>query len=193
MSGTERPEPGTRLVFQWRKWDGSPHWRHDGVYLGADRWGDWVAQPTGWQSRRPGREFTAPSPNVTLIPTEGTWTATCYGRAHPRHVRIYIDLAWDARWQLVDGAPVPTAIDMDLDVVRADDERGIFIDDRDEWDEHRVAMAYPAEIVAQLEALALDLEGRVAASTPPFDDATIDAWLRQVPDAAPREPDTPSA
>ncbi len=22
----ERPAPGSRLVFDWRKWDGSPHW-----------------------------------------------------------------------------------------------------------------------------------------------------------------------
>lgn len=184
MSDPTRPEPGTRLAFRWRKWDGSPHWSHDGIYLGADRWGDWICQPAGWQSHRPGREFTAESANVTLIPSDGTWTATCYGAMHPRHVRIYIDLAWDVRWQIIDGACVPTAIDMDLDVVRADDERGIWVDDRDEWDEHRAAMAYPPEVVAQLEALALDLERRVTAATPPFDDATIDAWLARVPQDA---------
>ena len=176
-----RPEPGTRLVFRWRKWDGTPHWRHDCLYLGADEWGDWVAQPVGWRSHRPGRDFTAESSNVTLLPPDGTWAATCYGGMHPRRIRIYIDLAWDARWELVDGVPVPTAIDMDLDVVRTDDERGTWIDDRDEWDEHRVAMEYPADVAARLEATAVDLERRVAASIPPFDDATIDAWLARVP------------
>lgn len=54
-----RPAPGTEMVFQWRKWDGSPHWRHECVYLGADRWGDWLGQPVGWHSVRPGAEFHA--------------------------------------------------------------------------------------------------------------------------------------
>ena len=51
---------------------------------------------------------------------------------------------------------------MDLDVVEAVDGRGIWIDDRDEWDEHRVAYGYPLDIVEQLESLAVDLERRVA-------------------------------
>ena len=168
-----RPAPGTPLVFRWRKWDGGAHWAHDCVYLGADAWGDWVGQPTGWRSRRPGREFVAESPNVTLLPPAGTWAATCYGDAHPRHVRIYIDVAWELSWT---GAE-PTAIDMDLDVVRCDDERGIYIDDEDEWAQHRAQYGYPAEVVDQLERLAADLKRRVTASTPPFDDETAQRWL----------------
>ena len=39
---TDRPAPGTPLVFRWRKWDGSPHWEHDCVFLGSDAHGDWV-------------------------------------------------------------------------------------------------------------------------------------------------------
>ena len=53
----------------------------------------------------------------------------------------------------------PTGIDMDLDVVERDG-RGVCIDDRDEWDEHRVAYGYPLDIVERLEALAVDLEAR---------------------------------
>lgn len=66
---------------------------------------------------------------------------------------------------------------MDLDVVKALDERGIFIDDRDEWDEHRVRHGYPPEIVARLEQLALDLEAQVTAAVAPFDEATAVRWL----------------
>ena len=29
-----RPEPGAEMIFQWRKWDGSPHWGNDCIYLG---------------------------------------------------------------------------------------------------------------------------------------------------------------
>ncbi len=92
----ERPASGTEIVFQWRKWDGSPHWRHECVYLGADDWGDWVGQPAGWGSERPARSFTAPGPNVTLVPPSGDFALTV-NRDHPHGMRIYIDLAWDLR------------------------------------------------------------------------------------------------
>ena len=181
MSASARPEPGTRIVFRWRKWDGSPHWEHDCVYVGSDHWGDWVGQPTGWRSHRPGRDFMTESPNVTLLPPGGTWAGTFYGDGHPRHVRIFIDLAWDAQWS---GAE-PTAIDMDLDVVRCDDERGIFIDDEDEWAEHRVQYGYPVGVQAALEQKAAELKRRVEASEPPFDDATAQHWLDRLTALAP--------
>lgn len=178
-----RPAPGTRLEFRWRKWDGGPHWVHDCVYLGSDEWGDWFGQPAGWRSHRPGREVIASGPNVTLLPPSGDYALTV-NTTPPARYRIYIDLAWDARWD----AGGPTGIDMDLDVVRAVDERGIWIDDRDEWDEHRVAYGYPLDIVARLEELALDLERRVTASVAPFDDATADAWLVRLAELLPADP-----
>ncbi|MGV9194359.1 DUF402 domain-containing protein [Microbacterium sp. MC2] len=177
------PAPGTRLTFRWRKWDGSPHWVHECVYLGRDGWGEWVGQWRGARSVRPGREVVAAGPNVTLLSPDGRWAAT-FNADHPR-MWIYIDVAWDVRW---DGDE-PTAIDMDLDVVAATDGRGVFIDDEDEWAEHAQRFGYPADVMAQLEQVALDLQRRVSASTPPFDPATSAGWLdvlRQVgpgPDA----------
>jgi hypothetical protein len=141
------------------------------VYLGSDAWGDWFGQPVGWGSARPGREFVAQHPNVTLLPPSGDYVYTHNPPTH--HVRVYIDIAWDARWE----GGQPTGIDMDLDVVRAVDGRGVWIDDRDEWDEHRVQYGYPLDLVARLESVAVDLEHRVAASTPPFDDGTAARWL----------------
>jgi hypothetical protein len=166
-----RPQPGAPLQFRWRKWDGGAHWVNDCVYLGSDRWGDWVGQPDGWRNVRPGLEFLADGPNVTLLPPSGDYAMTVHGS--PRRVRIYIDIAWDVHWENRE----PQGIDMDLDVVKAIDERGLFIDDRDEWDEHRVAYGYPLDVVAKLEALAVDLERRVAGAEPPFDDATPETWL----------------
>ncbi|WP_127473036.1 DUF402 domain-containing protein [Microbacterium sulfonylureivorans] len=165
-----RPEAGTRLTFRWRKWTGDPHWLHECVYLGSDRWGDWFGQLPGWDSSRPGRTFAPEHPNVTLVPPSGDYAYT--RNAAPHHTRIYIDIAWDLRWE----AGEPTGIDMDLDVVERTD-RGVYIDDEDEWDEHRVAYGYPLDVVAHLEALAADLEKRVTAHEAPFDDATADAWL----------------
>lgn len=179
-----RPAPGTRLVFRWRKWDGSPHWEHDCVYLGSDEWGDWFGQPIGWRSHRPGRDFLTVASNVTLLPPSGEYAMTV-NRGSPRQTRIYIDIAWDAGWS---DAGEPVGIDMDLDVVLAFDSRGLFIDDRDEWDEHRVRYGYPLEIVERLEALAVDLEQRVGRREAPFDDATADAWLDRLEALSPTLP-----
>jgi uncharacterized protein len=168
-----RPLPGTRLLFRWRKWDGGPHWVHECVYLGSDRWGDWFGQLPGWDSARPGLQFVPKHPNVTLMPPSGDYAFT--RNAAPHHTRTYIDIAWDVRWE----GGQPTGIDMDLDVVdRA--EVGVYIDDEDEWDEHRVAYGYPADVVARLEALAADLHRRVTDAVAPFDDATADAWLARL-------------
>lgn len=169
-----RPAPGAEMIFQWRKWDGSPHWRHECVYLGSDEWGDWVGQPVGWLSERPGARFVAAGPNVTLVPRQTDFALTV-NRDHPHGMRIYIDLGWDIRWS--EEPHLATGIDMDLDVVRVEGERGTWVDDRDEWAEHREQYGYPADIVTRLEALALDLEARVRDRVPPFDDATPDAWL----------------
>lgn len=171
---TTRPEPGTPMIVQWRKWNGAPHWRHESVYLGADEWGDWIGQPTGWRSHRPGRDYPAGNPNVTLLPPQGDFALTV-NRRHPKGMRIYIDLAWDVRWS--DDPLLATGIDMDLDVVRVEGERGTWVDDRDEWAEHSVLYAYPSDVMTRLEALALDLEDRVRRGVAPFDDATADAWL----------------
>lgn len=173
---TDRPTPGTRLEFRWRKWDGSPHWVHECVYLGSDAWGDWVGQRAGARSTRPGREVVAEGPNVTLIPRVGVYAAT-FNLSHPR-IWIYIDVSWGVGWE--DGLPV--GIDMDLDVVKALDERGIFIDDRDEWEEHRVRYGYPADVVERLEQVTLDLEAQVTAAVAPFDDETAGRWLAVLAD-----------
>ncbi len=199
-SASFRPPVGTPVSFRWRKWDGSPHWVHESVYLGSDEWGDWVGQQDGWRSARPGRDVVADGPNVTLVPPGGAYACTING-THPR-IRIYIDIAWDVRWSETEAEPDPTipgrdlrvlpdggrpvpayaieGIDMDLDVVRALDERGLYIDDRDEWDEHRVRYGYPRDIVVRLEDLALELERRVGAAQPPFDDATAERWLARL-------------
>ena len=174
MTALDRPAPGTSIVFRWRKWDGSPHWEHECVYLGSDEWGDWLGQPAGWLSTRPGRRIEPQNACVTLIAPSGEYAYS--HNAHPHHVPVYIDLAWDLRWD----AGEPTGIDMDLDVVRTTDGRGVWIDDRDEWDEHRVRYGYPLDIVDRLETLAVDLERRVVASEPPFDLATPHAWLARL-------------
>lgn len=166
-----RPAPGTAVTFRWRKWDGGTHWVHSCTYLGSDEHGDWFGQRPGDRSNRPGRDFVAAHPCVMLLPPVGEWVLTMNAPPHP--TRVYIDIAWDARW---DDGGEPTAIDMDLDVVDSA-SRGIWIDDRDEWDEHRVSYGYPEPVVAELESLAVELETAVTAHRAPFDEVTAARWL----------------
>jgi hypothetical protein len=105
-------------------------------------------------------------------------------RRHAKGMRVYIDLAWDICWTDAGGIDpttgwpiLATGIDMDLDVVRVAGERGTWVDDRDEWAEHSIRYAYPADVVTHLEARANELERRVRAQSAPFDDATADPWL----------------
>ncbi|KIC56605.1 hypothetical protein [Microbacterium hominis] len=175
---TDRPAPGTPLVFRWRKWDGAPHWEHECMYLGSDVHGDWVGQRDGWRRARPGYDLRSEGDNVTLIPPRGEFAASL-NATHPL-IAIYIDVAWDLRWDAAAdpaGIPSPTGIDMDLDVVRARDGRGTWIDDRDEWEEHRVQYGYPREIVERLETVAVELEAEVRAERAPYDQATAAHWL----------------
>lgn len=181
-SSPEAPLPGTVTTFRWRKWDGGAHWIHECIYLGSDGWGEWFGQPVGWHSARPGRDVVTGSPSVMLMSRDGDFALTV--NEPPARTRIYIDLGWDIRWSTqTPGAA--SGIDMDLDVVKTVDERGIWIDDRDEWEEHRVRYGYPEQIVTHLEARALELEAQVTRQAPPFDDATPGRWLARLAELAP--------
>lgn len=161
--------PGHLVVARNRKWNGKAHWVVPGRYLGEDRHGWWIFQGTNEFCSRPGAAFYTRSDAVLLIPREGQWVATFYDDAHPGGVRIYIDLAVAHEWHPI--RPDVTefhVIDMDLDVVRTAD-RGVFIDDEDEFAEHRVAMDYPQELAGQLEAAAGRLFEAVKAQHAPFD------------------------
>lgn len=157
------------------------------MFLGSDEWGDWVGQAVGWRSTRPGRTFTVTVPNVTLIPPTGDYAYT--RNPPPATTRVYIDIGWDVGWQ----DALPRGIDMDLDVVSRDrggpywDRIGVlrqpgevWIEDRDEWDEHRVALGYPLGVVEHLEQVAVDLERRVRAGEGAFNEAVANAWLARI-------------
>jgi protein associated with RNAse G/E len=115
---------------------------------------------------------------VTLIPPSGDYAAT-FNATHPR-IAIYIDVAWDVHWE-TGALSGSTWTSMSC----ARDGRGIWIDDRDEWDEHRVAYGYPLDIVARLEQVATDLEREVTQEAVPFDGPTAAHWLSELDRLAP--------
>lgn len=169
-------QPGQLVVARNRKWNGKAHWVVPGRYLGEDRHGWWIFQGTNEFCSRPGAAFYTASDAVLLVPRSGDWVATFYDDAHPNGVRVYIDLAVAHEW--TDIRPTVTefhVIDMDLDVIRMAG-RGVFIDDQDEFVEHRIAMNYPDRLVDDIQAAADELYQAVKAQHAPFDGTDIE-WF----------------
>lgn len=169
-------QPGQLVVARNRKWNGKAHWVVPGRYLGEDRHGWWIFQGTNEFCSRPGAAFYTASDAVLLVPRSGDWVATFYDDAHPNGVRVYIDLAVAHEW--TDIRPAVTefhVIDMDLDVIRMAG-RGVFIDDQDEFAEHRIAMNYPDRLVDDIQAAADELYQAVKAQHAPFDGTDVE-WF----------------
>jgi uncharacterized protein len=169
-------QPGQLVVARNRKWNGKAHWVVPGRYLGEDRHGWWIFQGTNEFCSRPGAAFYTRSDAVLLVPRSGDWVATFYDDAHPNGVRVYVDLAVAHEW--TDIRPAVTefhVIDMDLDVIRMAG-RDVFIDDQDEFAEHRVAMNYPDRLVDDIQAAADELYQAVKAQHAPFDGTDVE-WF----------------
>ncbi|WP_314326344.1 DUF402 domain-containing protein [Paenarthrobacter ilicis] len=186
MSAAREPgalQPGDLVVSRNRKWDGTAHWVVPGRYLGEDIHGWWIFQGAGAFCSRPGAAFYTASDAILLVPRTGEYVATFYDDTYPGDFRIYVDLATAHSWKPI--KPDVTEfhmIDMDLDVIRST-ARGVFVDDEDEFDDHRVTMSYPPELVDVLRAECAGLVEAVENMKPPFDvkgaESTSAEWFRK--------------
>lgn len=171
MSVPARHEPGHPIRVEFTKWGGQPHWGFDGVYLGADEHGEWLGHPAGTRMVRPGRELTAELAWVTLVPRRDAAHVVTINAAGHR-MEIYVDITTPPQWR---GA-VLRAVDLDLDVIRLADERGVLLDDEDEFEVHQIAYGYPPEIITLAEESAERVLAAVRARQAPYD-GTGARWL----------------
>ena len=72
------------------------------------------------------------------------------------------------------------AVDLDLDVVRGVTGR-VWIDDEDEFAEHRVRFGYPEEVVTHAMRTCDLVAAAARASHPPYD-GSARVWLAQLAD-----------
>jgi hypothetical protein len=183
VSTTANPRPGEPVRVVMTKWGDRPHWEFPASFLGSDDHGDWIAIPAGTTMRRPGATYVAPTHQVGLVPPPGPdahrgWLATFHAEGGP--VRVYVDVTTPPRWE---GA-VLRAVDLDLDIVRGSTGR-VWVDDEDEFAEHRVRLGYPDEL-AQAAMASCDLvRAAVASEAAPYD-GTAESWLARV--AGPSRP-----
>ncbi|HET8602995.1 MAG TPA: DUF402 domain-containing protein [Marmoricola sp.] len=156
---------------QTRKWPDSPHWEYDATHLGVDGFGHWVGVRQGAWLSRPGAGFHAHCDQVVLLPHDDWWLGTFYGDDPERPVDTYVDIATPATWV----GDLVHSVDLDLDVVRGVSGR-IWIDDEDEFAEHRATLGYPEDVAAQALAACDRVHAAVTAGEPPFD-RTPHGWL----------------
>lgn len=156
---------------QTRKWPDSPHWEYDATHLGVDGFGHWVGVRQGAWLSRPGAGFHAHCDQVVLLPHDDWWLGTFYGDDPERPVDTYVDIATPATWV----GDLVHSVDLDLDVVRGVSGR-IWIDDEDEFAEHRATLGYPEDVAAQALAACERVHAAVTAGEPPFD-RTPHGWL----------------
>lgn len=178
VTSTGAPEcrPGTRVACRITKWGGGRHWEYAGTWLGRDEHGVWLGFPAGTVFRRPGAEYVAPFDQVGLVPHDRYWLATFH--AAPSPVAVYVDVATPARWRGSVRRPVLGAVDLDLDVIRGSGGR-VWVDDEDEFAEHRVRLGYPDTLVASALEGCAEVERAMRERTPPFD-GSHGAWLERL-------------
>ncbi|HEU4514862.1 MAG TPA: DUF402 domain-containing protein [Nocardioidaceae bacterium] len=158
-----------RMVFS--KWGGRPHWECDTLALGADEHGRWLGLPSGTLVTRPGAAFSADVPQVVLLP-DSAYVATFYAPGGSSPCETYVDIS---TVPLEDDGRI-TAVDLDLDVIRGWTGR-VWVDDEDEFADHRVRFGYPEEVVELAVTSCEQVRRAVAASQAPFDGTTARRWL----------------
>ena len=149
-----------------RKYDGRPHRQVTGRLLGEDQYGTWVATRRGsmvtyhYGARRPS-ETTSDA--VRLFPPDGWWTAMF--RAEPHPLDVYCDVTTPARWT---GPGEITVVDLDIDLVRYRADGRVEVEDEDEFEQHRVSLGYPDEVVAGALDAAESLHSALTGDQEPF-------------------------
>lgn len=156
------------------KYVAHPHWTYPAVVLGSDRHGTWLGVPAGSHHSRPGLSFDSDVDSVVLV---APGTASLAGLHAPGiWVDTYVDIATPPWWDDTTAVPSLRSIDLDLDVIRRSDGT-VFVDDEDEFDEHRVSLGYPDPLVRSARASCADVLAAVAGRRPPYDGPTATAWL----------------
>jgi hypothetical protein len=174
-------EPGDPVRMQMTKWVDRPHWQFEALWLGSDIHGDWIGIPVGTEMDRPGAHYVSQSHQVGLVPPQDApdperwWAATFHAPGGPR-VSVYVDIATPPAW---DGTTLRT-VDLDLDVVRGTTGR-VWIDDEDEFAQHRVELGYPEEITRGAMASCDRVHALMKRGEAPYD-GCHEPWLERLAD-----------
>ena len=158
--------PGVEITVRRTKWPDHDHYTHTTTVLGEDSWGLWLGMRRGDSWLRDGQPIQiAPTDIVELIPNEIGWAAEWYeeGPEGPED-ELYRDVVGPSVW---DGTVV-TTVDLDLDIIRTLSGETRLLDE-DEFEAHRIELAYPDALVVQARLVASNLMRQVEGRAAPFD------------------------
>jgi hypothetical protein len=169
-------------TLAWRKWDGTPHWQHELEWLGEDDAGTWFGQRKGSTSFRPGMSELVRGDNAWNVVAGRGWTVRFFravegggwrvAASAVGQVGLYSDIG--SAIELDHAGRTITGIDLDLDVIRIGDR--LWLDDEDEFAEHRMTMGYPDDIARRAQQDAASVLELVRESAAPFDGRAMH-WL----------------
>jgi hypothetical protein len=168
---------GDPVKIEMEKWGDLPHWHIPGLWLGSDEQGDWVGIVPGTEMARPGARVVAQNLQVGLVPSAGLvesdrwWVATFHGPGGTHGVAVYVDITTPPVW---DGSTLRT-VDLDLDVVVGESGR-LWVDDEDEFAQHRVELGYPDDVAAAAMRSCDRVHAAAAAHHAPYD-GSHGPWL----------------
>jgi uncharacterized protein len=163
-------EPNTPVRVVATKWGGRPHWQYDALWLGTDTHGSWTGVPVGTVISRPGATVVTDQPQVVLFPADG-YVATFYADQGQMPCQVYVDISTEPVWS--EGRV--TSIDLDLDVILGNTGR-VWVDDEDEFADHKVRWGYPPSVVSSAIATCASVAADLTARHPPYDGAHL-LWL----------------
>lgn len=167
------------MRVEMTKWGDAPHWAFDARYLGSDEHGGWLGIPAGTSMARPQMSFTTETAQVGLVPGPAAgggrgWLATFHAPGF--WVSTYVDMTSVPAWRDDVRGDVLSAIDLDLDVIRLA-SGDVFVDDEDEFEEHRVVYGYPQETEDLARTSCTWVHDAVLHERTPFDGEASRRWF----------------
>jgi protein associated with RNAse G/E len=168
----------TRARMLFTKWGERPHWEFGAELLGRDEHGHWLGLPHGSVVARPGATITTGEDQVVLVPDDA-WVSTFYAAGGTGPWDVYVDVSTVPTHETSVGLHVVRAVDLDLDVLRGRTGR-VWVDDEDEFAEHRSRYGYPDEVVETALASCMRVHEALRLGVAPFDAATAASWLARL-------------
>lgn len=163
------------ITIQFLKNPDIAHWGFEGVFLGKDDFGSWVAVPKGakrWKGDVPFRPTQEDA--VFCAPHDGWWHLHYNGplRTDLSH---FVDIVTPPVWVSEHRYEM---IDLDLDVTVGRNGK-VLVEDEDEFEIHQVKYGYDVEMIERAIAETALIVAALENREEPFFDVA-EAWLGRV-------------
>ncbi len=152
------------------KWPAQDHYGGIVQRLGEDEHGVWVYLPLGapvWRGSV--LHHHSATEAVIVVSRSSGWQAWFLESGR---FDLYVDIVTDVQ---ITGDRI-TMVDLDFDVIRYSNGE-VVVDDVDEFERNRVALAYPDEVVNHARSEVERVLAAVRRNSPPFDRVAARSWL----------------